>query len=266
MTLRRQLVKEQRQYFKLNQPATKLEALANVRVVLSHTSHPGNIGSAARAMKTMGLHQLALVNPRHFPHPEADALSAGATDVLHAAQVHSSLDDALAGCVTAIGLTRRQRGLSHDPLDARDAAGQLIEIARTQPIALLFGNETSGLSNEELGKCQMLVTYPANPEYPSLNLAAAVQIMAWELRMAALAGAQLESEERELANLEDIEFFFARLQETLIDIRFLDPAHPKKLMPRLRRLFSRTRLEKDELSILMGILKQINLKGKVKVD
>ena len=186
--------------------------------------------------------------------------------MLHAAKVHASLDEALAGCVTAVGLTRRRRDLSHEPQDVREAAAKLIEIAQSQPIALLFGNETSGLSNEELGKCQMLVTYPANPEYPSLNLAAAVQIMAYELRMAALGDTQAESEARELANLEDIEFFFSRLEETLIDIRFLDPAHPKKLMPRLRRLFSRTRLEKEELSILMGILKQINLKGKDKVD
>lgn len=250
----------------MNPPAAKLDALANIRVVLSHTSHPGNIGSAARAMKTMGLTQLALVQPRHFPHPEADALSAGAVDVLQAAQVHSTLESALAGCVIATGLTRRQRGLSHEPLDAREAAVRLIEIARLQPIALLFGNETSGLSNEELGKCQMLVTFPANPDYPSLNLAAAVQIMAYELRMAALGARLPEATERELAKLEDIEFFFTRLEETLIDIRFLDPAHPKKLMPRLRRMFARKQLEKEELSILMGILKQINLKGKVKVD
>lgn len=254
----------------MNPPLAKhketLDALANIRVVLSHTSHPGNIGSAARAMKTMGLSRLALVNPRHFPHPEADALSAGAVDVLQAAQVHPTLESALTGCVFAAGLTRRQRGLSHEPQDAREAAGRLIEIAQTQPVALLFGNETSGLSNEELGKCQMLVTFPANPVYPSLNLAAAVQIMAYEMRMAALGGAQVAASERDLANLEDIEFFFSRLEETLIDIRFLDPAHPKKLMPRLRRMFARKQLEKEELSILMGILKQINLKGKVKVD
>lgn len=255
----------------MNPTATKLdpttaEVLAKVRVVLSHTSHPGNIGSTARAMKTMGLQQLALVNPRHFPHPEADALSAGAVDVLRAAQVHTSLDGALAGCVMAVGLTRRQRGLSHEPLDAREAAAKLVAISRTQAVALVFGNETSGLSNEELGKCQMLVTFPANPDYPSLNLAAAVQIMAYELRLAALGAVQAESTEREFARLEDTEFFFSRLEATLIDIRFLDPAHPKKLMPRLRRLFSRSRLEKEELSILMGILKQINLKGKHKVD
>jgi tRNA/rRNA methyltransferase len=250
----------------VNPLPAKLSALTNIRVVLSHTSHPGNIGSAARAMKTMGLSQLALVNPRYFPHPEADALSAGAVDVLQTAQVHPNLESALTGCVFAAGLTRRQRGLSHEPLDAREAAGRLIEIAHNQPVALLFGNETSGLSNEELGKCQMLVTFPANPDYPSLNLAAAVQIMAYELRMAALGAAQLATPERELANLEDIEFFFSRLEETLIDIRFLDPSHPKKLMPRLRRMFARKQLEKEELSILMGILKQINLKGKVKVD
>lgn len=260
----------------MNPPPVKLDApkfdapglatLANIRVVLSHTSHPGNIGSAARAMKTMGLSQLSLVSPRHFPHPEADALSAGAVDLLRTARVHASLDEALAGCVIAVGLTRRRRDLSQEPLDARAAAARLLAIAHAQPVALVFGNETSGLSNEELGKCQMLVTFPANPDYPSLNLAAAVQIMAYELRMAALGEAQADAAEPRLAPLEDVEFFFARLEETLIDIRFLDPAHPKKLMPRLRRLFSRAQLEKEELSILMGILKQINLKGKSKVD
>jgi tRNA/rRNA methyltransferase len=254
----------------LNPPPEKTgakpDALANIRVVLSHTSHPGNIGSAARAMKTMGLSQLCLVAPRHFPHPEADALSAGAVDVLQTAQVHATLEDALASCVTAVGLTRRRRDLSHEPLDAREAAAKLIAIAQTQPVALVFGNETSGLSNEELGRCQMLVTLPANPAYPSLNLAAAVQVMAYELRMAALGAVPADTAPRDLAPLEDIEFFFARLEETLIDIGFLDPAHPKRLMPRLRRLFSRTQLEKEELSILMGMLKQINLKGKSKVD
>lgn len=255
----------------MNPPATKLDvppldALANVRVVLSHTSHPGNIGSAARAMKTMGLRNLSLVRPRHFPHPEADALSAGAVDVLRAARVYENVEASLAGCAIAVGLTRRQRGLSHDPTDARKAAAELIGIARTQAVALVFGNETSGLSNEELGKCQMLVTFPADPDYPSLNLAAAVQVMAYELRMAALGHVLADGGRRELAPLEDVEFFFSRLEETLIDIRFLDPAHPKKLMLRLRRLFARAQLEKEELSILMGILKQVNLKGKHKVD
>jgi tRNA/rRNA methyltransferase len=246
--------------------SAKLEALARIRVVLSHTSHPGNIGAAARALKTMGLSELVLVQPQRFPHKDADAMACGALDLLEAAPIRESLDMALQGCVLAAGLTARRRGLSHDPLYPRDAARQLVEIAQTRPVALVFGNETYGLSNAELEKCQMLVTLPANPEYPSLNLAAAVQVMTYELRVAALGEPELATAAVDLARLEDIELFFERLEKTLVDIRFLDPAHPKKLMPRLRRLFARTRLEKEELSILMGILQQINLQPKHKVD
>lgn len=247
------------------EPEHATAILAHVRVVLCRPSHPGNIGAAARAMKTMGLSDLVLVAPRRFPHPEAEALAAGADDVLGRARVCRDLDEALADCVLAAGLTRRLRELAQPPQDGRSAALELASLARAHRVALVFGNETFGLSNAELARCQRLVTLPANPRYPSLNLAAAVQVMAYEMRLAAL-GAPAANPPPPSVSLGEMEYFYRRLEETLIHIGFLDPAHPKRLMPRLRRLFGRCGLEKEELSILLGILKHVNLKGKGKVD
>lgn len=243
---------------KLNSDSEILAVLGNIRVVLDHTSHPGNIGSAARAMKTMGLSRLHLVAPRVFPHREADALAVSAADVLAGAQVHTNLDDALAGCAFAVGLTARSRDLMHETLDPRSAARRLLPLAASQPVALLFGNETAGLSNEELRKCQWRVAIPTNPDCSSLNLAAAVQVMAYELRMAALEQqAPAVPDMPTLATLDELERFYQRLEQTLVAIDFLDPESPKLLMPRLRRLFARGRVEQEEFHILMGILKQV---------
>lgn len=236
--------------------------LSNIRIVLDHTSHPGNIGAAARALKTMGLQHLHLVEPRRFPHAEADALACDAKDVLLNAQVHATLDEALTGCVFAAGLTARKRHMGHTCVDVREAAQRLIQIAATQEVALVFGNETYGLSNEELSKCQLMISIPTDEAYTSLNVASAVQIMAYELRMAHLNAPQAAPAPTELARLDDIELFLKRLEETLITIQFLDPDNPKRLMPRVRRLLARMELEKEELNILMGILKCINLKAK----
>lgn len=243
-----------------------LNPLSNIRIVLDHTSHPGNIGSAARAMKTMGLNRLYLVEPQRFPHADADALACDARDLLENARVCASLDEALTGSVIAAGLTARRRDLQNPCLDVREAARRLVEIAATQEVALLFGNEAHGLSNEELNRCQYVISIPTDSAYTSLNVASAVQIMTYELRMATLNAAPITSEAVALAPLEDIEFFYARLEETLKRIQFLDPDHPKRLMPRIRRMFARTQLEKEEFSILMGILKQINLFSKAKLD
>lgn len=240
--------------------------LSNIRIVMDHTSHPGNIGSAARAMKTMGLNRLYLVEPQRFPHADADALACDARDLLENARVCTSLDQALTGSVIAAGLTARRRDLQNPCLDVREAARRLVEIAATQEVALLFGNEAHGLSNEELNRCQYVISIPTDSAYTSLNVASAVQIMAYELRMASLNAAPVASEAVALAPLEDIEFFYLRLEETLKRIQFLDPDHPKRLMPRIRRMFARTQLEKEEFSILMGILKQINLFSKAKLD
>ena len=236
--------------------------LSNIRIVLDHTSHPGNIGAAARALKTMGLQDLHLVEPRRFPHAEADALACDAKDILQNAQVHATLDQALAGCVFAAGLTARKRHMGHTCVDVREAAQRLIQIAATQEVALLFGNEAYGLSNDELGKCQLMISIPTSEAYTSLNVASAVQIMAYELRMAWLNAPAPAQARVELARLDDIELFYKRLEETLIRIQFLDPANPKRLMPRVRRLLARVTLEKEELNILMGVLKSINLNVK----
>ena len=153
--------------------------LSNIRIVMDHTSHPGNIGSAARAMKTMGLNRLYLVEPQRFPHADADALACDARDLLENARVCTSLDQALTGSVIAAGLTARRRDLQNPCLDVREAARRLVEIAATQEVALLFGNEAHGLSNEELNRCQYVISIPTDSAYTSLNVASAVQIMAY---------------------------------------------------------------------------------------
>lgn len=188
-------------------------------------------------------------------------MASGAKDVLEQAIRCETLDEALAGVAFAVGLTSRQRDLAHEVLTAREAAPQIAHYAENQEVALLFGNETYGLSNAELTKCQLLVTIPANPDYPSLNLAAAVQLLSYEI---ALASGSVQSnvveQAAELASLDEIEQFYQHLESTLVKIGFLDPRHPKKLMPRLRRLFARSRLEKEEINILRGVLKEVNNK------
>lgn len=237
----------------------KPNVLNKIRIVLSHTSHPGNIGAAARAMKTMGLERLYLVNPKSFPDPVADARAAGAVDVLQNAQVCSTLDEALTGTVLAVAVTARRRDLSHEMLSARQAASRMIESAPSGEVALLFGTEMSGLSNAELDKCQMLATIPANPEFTSLNLASAVQILAYELRMAYLDEDELvPAKANETASFEDVERFYQHLEQTMIATNFLDPAAPGRLMQRIRRLFARARPEKEEVSILRGILTSVD--------
>ncbi|HLU77870.1 MAG TPA: RNA methyltransferase [Burkholderiales bacterium] len=229
-------------------------ALERVRIVLSHTTHPGNIGAAARAMKTMGLSRLVLINPKRFPDPQAEAMASGAADVLANARVCASLDEALAGTRFAVALTARRRDLSHIAADMRESARMLVEEAGQGEVALVFGTEMSGLSNEDVLKCQRIAHIPANPEYSSLNLAAAVQVGAYEVRMAALGAPSIDNERFDAAAYEDIEGFYAHLERSLTESGFLDPAHPKRLMERLRRLYGRVRLEKEEVNILRGIL------------
>lgn len=231
----------------------KPEILNNVRVVLSHTTHPGNIGAAARAMKTMGLSRLCLVNPRYFPDAQATAMAAGADDILAGATVCTGLDEALRGCVLVAGMSARVRDISHEVLAPRDAMPLVARHAGQGPVALLFGTEMSGLTNEELARCQLMVRIPVNPEYMSLNLAAAVQLVSYELRLAA-ALTDNEAPEIVPAAAEHVEGYFRQLEYTLIEIGFLDARHPAKLMQKLRRLYARARLEQDEINILRGIL------------
>ena len=236
-----------------------MNKLDNIRIVLSLTSHPGNIGSTARAMKTMGISELVLINPTKFPHPIATAMAAGADDVLSNARVCGSLEEALVGCSYAFGLTARRRELSHQPRTPREISSEIIQFATSEKVALVFGNETSGLSNADLILCQQLVHIPTSPESTSLNLAAAVQIMAYELHLATMSANETPTTDAPalMATHEEVEGFFKHLERMLIAVEFLDPLVPKRLMIRLRRLFGRTRLEKDEINILRGILTAI---------
>ena len=240
--------------------------LDRIRIVLSHTSHPGNIGAAARAMKTMGLSQFYLVNPVADADGVARARSSNARDVLEGAVVCATLEQALAGTVLAAAMTTRQRELAPPPKWAREAAPEIVGASAHGPVALVFGNETAGLSNEEVALCRLPVMIPANPGYSSLNLAAAVQVMCYELRLAAIAPGAPPAPENPPAGFEEIRRFYEHLEAAVTQSGFLDPAHPKRLMPRLRRLFDRIRLERDEVSLLRGMLKTFLKKPGDKVD
>lgn len=231
-----------------------MDSLANIRIVLVGTTHPGNIGGAARAMKTMGLSALHLVDPRQFPSAEATARASGADDLLARARVHASLDEAVADCGLVFGASARPRTIPWPVMDARETALRALAEAAQAPVAVVFGREHSGLTNEELERCNYHIHIPANPEYSSLNLAAAVQVVAYELRVAALQGASVEAKEEPPATAEEVEGFYRHLEQTLVDIGFLDRDNPRQLMRRLRRLFGRVRLEATETNILRGIL------------
>jgi tRNA/rRNA methyltransferase len=238
-----------------------VRSLDNIRIVLAETSHPGNIGAAARAMKTMGLSSLHLVRPQRFPDPEATWRALRAGDVLERATVHANLEDALRGTALAIACSARTRGIAVPQTDARGAAQRAIEVAASQGVAFVFGNETYGLTTEEVNKCALLATIPANPEYSSLNLAAAVQVFAYELWTA--AGAEVPAgSRRELATHEELEGLYAHFERALGETGFFDPEHPRKLMPRLRRLFARAALETEEINILRGIIKALTRRDK----
>jgi tRNA/rRNA methyltransferase len=221
-------------------------------------SHPGNIGAAARAMWTMGVAQLTLVAPRRFPDADAVALASGATAVLDAARVVTSLADALAGCVRAIGLSARPREFAGRVLPVRAAAELAVADARDGDVALVFGTEMSGLSNDELAQCSIAATIPANPAYGSLNLGAAVQVACYELRIASTGGEVWSAPRFPLATHDEIEGLHAHAARTLVALRFLDPRLPRRLLPRLRRLFGRAGLEKEEVNILRGILARVD--------
>jgi tRNA/rRNA methyltransferase len=232
--------------------------LDRFRVVLVATSHPGNIGAAARAMLTMGLTRLVLVNPRRFPDADALALASGAVSVLDAAQVVATLDEALANCVLVIGLSGRPREFAGRVLPVRAAVAEAVANASHGDVALVFGTEMSGLSNRELAQCSLVATIPANEDYGSLNLAAAVQVVAYELRIALTGDAVWRAPRFAPATADEIEGLYAHATKTLAAMRFLNPQRPKRLLPRLRRLFARAGLEKEEVNILRGILARID--------
>jgi len=228
-----------------------------VRIVLVAPTHPGNIGAVARAMKTMGLGRLHLVSPARFPSAEATARAAGADDVLYGARVCATLDEAIAGCAWVLATSARPRSLDWPVLAPREAAERALREARRAEVALVFGREHSGLTNAELERAQAVVRIPTNPEFRSLNLAAAVQILAYELFLAGAAAAPAPGRpptEEAPATAEQMAGFYRHLEEALVDIGYLDPAKPKRLMRRLRRLFNRARPDRTELDILRGIL------------
>jgi TrmH family RNA methyltransferase len=239
-------------------PSTPM-SLTNIRIVLLNTTHPGNIGAAARAMKNMCLENLVLVSPREFPAEEASARAAGADDILGRARICATLDEALQGCRLVIGSSARSRTIAWPMLDLPAAAARLVSEAAAGQVALLFGQERTGLTNEQLDRCHFLTAIPANPGFSSLNLAGAVQVLAYEVYLASLGsvaeGAPLtEAGDSPLASADDLQRLYQHLEETLIQIQFLDPRNPRKLMRRLTRLYNRARLDSNELNILRGIL------------
>lgn len=229
-----------------------------IRIVLVGTTHPGNIGAAARAMKNMGLTDLALVQPRYFPDKEATARASGAEDLLDKATVVETLEEAIADCVYVAGASARSRAINWPCLDARDAAAKLLGESAKGPVAAVFGSEKSGLSNAELDHCDTLLTIPTNPAFSSLNLAMAVQVLSYELRAAQTSGQPQYEADAPLATSAELEHFYRHLERVLTDIRFLDPDNPRHLMRRLRRLFIRARPDQNELNILRGVLTAVD--------
>lgn len=237
--------------------------LERIKIVMVEPSHPGNIGAAARAIKTMGLSQLVLVSPKSFPSSDATFRAAGADDVLEDALVVKELKAGLSGCDWVIGASVRERTLTRTMYRPRGCA-EAIAKQDDRQVAIVFGRESSGLTNEELSLCHDQVSIPANPEYSSLNLAAAIQVVAYELRMASLADVpdveSAPSIERQdaLATADQVAGFYEHLQQTLTAIGFMDPKQPKRLMERLQLLFNRTQLSEKELNILRGILSAVD--------
>lgn len=243
-----------------SEPAAVEELMARVRVVLVGTAHPGNIGGAARAMKNMGLGRLYLAAPVEFPHREATWRAVQATDLLERAVVTGDLAEAVADCTLVIGTSARERRIQLPQLSPRRIGGLCVESGTREQIALVFGREDSGLTNEELRLCHWHVHVPTSAAYSSLNLAAAVQLLCYELRMAALESAgdlPADAWDEPLATVEGVERFYEHLEATLTQIGFLNPAAPRQLMTRLRRLFNRVRLDQMELNILRGMLTEI---------
>ncbi|EYU15050.1 tRNA (cytosine(32)/uridine(32)-2'-O)-methyltransferase TrmJ [Photorhabdus aegyptia] len=234
--------------------------LENIRIILVETSHTGNMGSTARAMKTMGLTNLYLVNPLVQPDSHAIALSAGASDVIGNATMVDSLDKALAGCGLVIGTSARSRTLSWPMVEPRECGERSVQEAEHASVAIVFGRERVGLTNEELQKCHYHLNIPTNPEYGSLNLAMAVQLVSYEIRMAYLARQdknERKTDEVEYPLADDMERFYHHLERVLNDSGFIRKAHPGQIMNRLRRLFTRARPEMQELNILRGILSSV---------
>ncbi|MGK2888923.1 MAG: tRNA (cytosine(32)/uridine(32)-2'-O)-methyltransferase TrmJ [Candidatus Malihini olakiniferum] len=234
--------------------------LENIRIVLVETSHTGNMGSTARAMKTMGLKNFYLVNPLIKPDLQAIALAAGASDIISNTTLVDTLDEALVGCSLVVGTSARSRSLPWPILEPRECGVRSAREAQHAPVALVFGSERVGLTNDELQKCHYHVCIPTNPEYSSLNLAMAVQLIAYEVHVAhldLLAQSAPEITEKPYPLIDDLERFYTHLEDTLHYTGFIRKAHQGQVMHKLRRLFTRARPEEQELAILRGILSSI---------
>lgn len=228
-----------------------------VRFVLFEPTHPGNVGAAARALKTMGFNELVLVNPACEIDGQARARSSGALDVLQSARIVPTLGEALEGCGYVVGASARRRRLTWPELNPRECAAAVAGSPGTAAIAIVFGPERAGLKNAELDRCNALVYIPSNPVYNSLNLAMAVQVIAYELRMARNLDAKPDEFDAPPASAEDVELFYEHLERVLLSSGFLDPDNPRTLMRRLRRLYNRARLDQNELNIMRGILSAV---------
>jgi TrmH family RNA methyltransferase len=232
----------------------------NIRIVLVETSHPGNIGASARAMKTMGFDDLVLVAPQEFPCAEATARASGADDILSSARVVASLKEAIDDCGYVVGASARSRSLPWPTVDPRSCAEAIVRESEETTVAIVLGPEHSGLTNEDLGLCQLLVQIPANPDYSSLNLAMAVQVLCYEVRMAGInatddeALASTEARDAPLATAGELEGFHSHLEDVLTAVGFLKADHPKQLKLRLRRIFHRARPDQVEINILRGVV------------
>lgn len=238
--------------------------LDHIRIVLVNTTHPGNIGAVARAMKNMGLADLCLVEPKSFPDDSATARASGATDILDNARVVATLEEAVGDCQLVVGASARGRHIPWPVIDPRELSAIAVPLAGQSRVAILFGREDRGLTNEELHACHHHVHIPSVAEFSSLNIAAAVQVVCYELRMTALQQASVERPQWgtdwdiELAEHAELERLFEHLERTLVDIEFLDPDNPRQLMPRLRRLLLRAVPDKVEVNVLRGILKSVD--------
>jgi len=232
-----------------------------------NTSHPGNIGSAARVMKNMGLTQLYLVEPKLFPHQEALAMAVGAKDLLEKAVVVDTLEQALEGCQLVLGTTARSRKLRHQVIDPSEAGIKCAEITHQAQVAIVFGRERTGLTNEETEQCELLINIPTNPDFSSLNVASAVQILSYEAMKAHNSPVHKQLSEKKrphkeitIASHTEIEKFFEHLQSSIVKIGFLDRKYSPQIMPKLKNIYHRCQLEKSEVNMLRGILTAIDKK------
>jgi TrmH family RNA methyltransferase len=235
--------------------------LSHIKIVLVETSHAGNIGAVARAMKNMTMDNLWLVSPKKFPHADATARAAGSDELLAQARVVQSLPEAIADCALVMGASARSRTISWPDMTPRECAEKVVGQTRYEKVAIVFGRENSGLTNSELDLCHFLLHIPCNPDYSSLNIAAAVQVICYELYVASLADQMIikpivgDEDDQERATGEQLELFYTHLKEALTDIGFMHPDKSKSIMRRLRRLYNRADLRTKEVDILRGILR-----------